>query len=98
MTNTPPDSNSLDEVTVYGSAWCGYSAHVVRQLKALGVPHSYIDVDADKEAEQRIASWNDGRAIRPTLEIDGEVFVNPGEMELFGELKRRGLLGRALSG
>lgn len=97
MSTTPPDSN-LDEVTVYGSAWCGHSAHVVRQLNALGVPHTYIEVDDDKEAEERIAGWNAGRAVRPTLDIAGDVFINPGEMELFGELKRRGLLGRAISG
>lgn len=97
MNNTPPDHNMLDRVTVYGSAWCGYSTHIVRRLKALGVPHRYVEVDEDAQAEARIALWNEGRAIRPTLDIAGDIFVNPQEMELFGELKRRGLLGRKLS-
>ena len=81
-----------DDVVVYGSDWCGYSTHLVHTLKALGVAYHYVDVDESPEDEQRIANWNNGRAIVPTINLQGEIFVNPDDSTLFQELKKRGLL------
>jgi mycoredoxin len=80
------------QVVIYGSNWCGYTVRALRQLDQLGVEYVYVDVDRDAEAEERIASWNNGRAIRPTFDMDGEIFVNPSPPVLEAELKTRGLL------
>jgi glutaredoxin len=82
----------MNKVIIYGSDWCGYTQRALRQLDSLKVKYQYIDVDADPEAEQLIAGWNNGRSIRPTLDLGGDVFVNPAPAQLEAELKQRGLL------
>jgi len=77
------------QVVIYGSSWCGYTVRALRQLDELGVDYKYVDVDKDSEAEQLIASWNNGRPIRPTLELNGDIFVNPAPLVLEAELKAK---------
>ena len=77
---------------VYGSNWCGYTVRVLRHLENLGVPFRYVDVDESPEDERRIAGWNNGRSIRPTVDLSGDIFVNPNPKSLEEELKKRGLL------
>jgi len=82
------------EIIVYGSDWCPHTQRMLRKLTALNVPFRYVDVDQDPADEQRIADWNNGRSIRPTLDIGGDIFVAPDGSELDEELKQRGLLAR----
>jgi mycoredoxin len=79
-----------NEIIIYGSSWCGYTQRALRQLDGLGVAYKYVDVDADAEAETLIASWNNGRSIRPTLDLGGDHFVNPSPSQLESELRQRG--------
>ena len=86
-----------EEFVVYGSSWCGYTLRTLRHLEKLGVPFKYVDVDDEPAAERLIAGWNNGRAIRPTLDFGGgreadDVFVNPSPSQLESELRKRGLL------
>ncbi len=81
-----------EELVVYGSNWCGYTVMALRHLDALAVTYRYVDVDADPEAERRIAEMNNGRSIRPTVEIGGDVMVNPSMPELESQLQKHGLL------
>ena len=75
------------QITMYGSNWCGYTQRAMRHLDGLGVAYTYVDVDENPDAEELIASWNDGRAIRPTFDIGGQHFVNP-PMQKLEELLR----------
>lgn len=86
--------NNLTEnkVVIYGSDWCPFTVRALKWLDAWKVDYQWIDVDADPAAEQQIADWNDGRAIRPTFDIGGAIFVNPEQGILHGELESRGLL------
>lgn len=81
-----------NEITMYGSNWCGYTQRAIHHLDGLGVAYKYVDVDEDAAAEQLIASWNNGRAIRPTFDIGGEHLVNPPSQRLEEILRERGLL------
>jgi glutaredoxin len=81
-----------EKIVVYGSNWCGYTVRVLRHLENLGVEFRYVDVDESPEDENRIADWNNGRSIRPTIDLSGDVFVNPSPAALEAELKKRGLL------
>ena len=81
-----------DKVVVYGSDWCGYTQRTLRELKSLNVDFRYVDVDADAAAEQRIAGWNNGRSIRPTLDIGGDILVNPDATTLRETLVKHGVL------
>ena len=85
-------NETQNEVVIYGSSWCGYTVRALRQLENLGVVHRYVDVDEDPEAEQLIASWNNGRSIRPTISVNGNVFVNPSPAVLHAELEKHGFL------
>jgi glutaredoxin len=67
----------MEEVVVYGSDWCGFTILLVRELQQFGVPFSYVDVDADPAAERKIAGWNHGRSIRPTVQLGEKVWINP---------------------
>jgi mycoredoxin len=67
----------MDEVVVYGSSWCGFTVLLVRELQHMGVPFRYVEVDDDPEAERKIASWNNGRSIRPTVQLGERVWINP---------------------
>jgi mycoredoxin len=80
------------EIVVYGSDWCPYTHRALNQLDRLGVPYRYIEVDDDPAAEQRIAAWNNGRSIRPTITIGEDIFVNPGPVILDAALKNHGYL------
>jgi len=93
MANETKGNEAKDgELNVYGSSWCGYTMMALRQLDEWGVNYNYIDVDVDPAAEKQIANWNNGRSIRPTIEISGEVWVNPAPAQLRSELETRGLL------
>ena len=86
-----------NEIIVYGSSWCGYTLRALRHLDNLGVTYNYVEVDNDPAAEKRIADWNNGRSIRPTIDIGGDgnrdaVFVNPSPSILESELRTRGFL------
>jgi glutaredoxin len=79
-------------ITIYGSNWCGYTQRALRQLDMLGVEYRYVDVDQDPQAEQRLADWGGGQAIRPALDLDGTILVNPDPETLEGELRERQLV------
>ena len=81
-----------DKIVVYGSDWCGYTVRALRHLENLGVEFRYVNVDDNPEDEKRIADWNNGRSIRPTVDLSGDIFVNPSPAVLEEELKKRGLL------
>jgi len=84
--------NDTNEIIIYGSNWCGYTVRALRQLDELGVAYRYVDVDANPEDEKRIAGWNNGRSIRPTFDMGGDILVNPSPATVQSELQKRGLL------
>lgn len=85
--------DAKNPVVVYGSNWCPFTVRVLKWLDAWKVHYHWIEVDDDSAAEEQIAAWNDGRAIRPTLDIGGAIYVNPEQSVLKTELDSRGLLG-----
>ena len=92
MNNEKQGTAPQGEIIVYGSDWCGFTKRALRHLDELGATYRYVEVDHDADAENLIASWNNGRAIRPTLDIGGDVFVNPSLSQIDEELRSRGLL------
>ena len=89
------DENLTGEVVIYGSSWCPFTVRALQWLEGWNVQYRWVDVDDDPADEKQIAEWNDGRAVRPTLEIGGAIFVNPEQDILKKELESRGLLGDA---
>jgi glutaredoxin len=83
------DTQKKTPLTVYGADWCGDTKRTRRLLDDAGVRYEYVDVDASPADEQKIADWNNGRAILPTLDLNGTVSINPPPLTL-GELLRDG--------
>jgi mycoredoxin len=87
-------------VTVYGADWCVHSLQTREELDSLGVNYDYIDVDKDKEAEEKVIRWNGGEKRKiPVVLIqqdDAEsMVIAPTRKVLEFELTRLGLMNAA---
>jgi mycoredoxin len=79
-------------VTVYGTQWCGASQMVRRHLDRLGVPYRYLDLEADPRAAAQVRWLTGGYVSHPTVNVAGEVLVEPSLAELDLALERAGLI------
>ncbi|MCU1330356.1 MAG: glutaredoxin-like protein [Bryobacterales bacterium] len=72
----------MKKVTVYGADWCPLTRRALDHLGAIGVPFDYIDVEADPAASEWVKSQNNGKEKKPTIDIDGQILVEPLNSEL----------------
>ncbi len=79
-------------IVVYGTAWCAASQMVRRYLDRLGVPYMYRDMESDPAAANRVRWWSGGYFSYPTVQVGGEVLVEPTLDELEWALARNGLI------
>jgi glutaredoxin len=79
-------------VKVYGADWCPLTTHTRRFLDQKQVAYDYVDIDHDQEAAAWVASHNDGKEKKPTLDVAGEVVTTPTDTQLDQLLKSKGLL------
>lgn len=84
----------MASVKVYGADWCSMTRSALAHLKQLGIQYEYIDIDQDREAAQWVASQNDGKEKKPTIDIDGQVLSEPPHGLLDQILREKGLLTR----
>ena len=62
----------MPDITVYGADWCGDTLRTLRQLKQSGVEYQYINIDKDRDAEQKVIQFNKGKRRIPLVEIASE--------------------------
>lgn len=79
-------------VKVYGADWCEDTNSTREELAELGVAYEYRNVDEDPEAKQWVLAHNEGKQRTPTVEIEGEILVEPDEAELLNALRGKGLV------
>jgi mycoredoxin len=85
-------SGSADgQVVVYGTQWCAQTQMVRRYLDRVGIPYQFRDMDRDPAAANRVRWWTGGYASHPTLQIGGDILVEPTMSELRGALMEYGL-------
>jgi glutaredoxin len=77
----------MSEVKVYGADWCPLTTRTRRHLEKVGVAYDYINIDRDREAAAWVASQNDGKEKKPTLDVAGRVLSTPSNEELDEVLK-----------
>jgi mycoredoxin len=87
-----PRARSGADVTVYGTNWCAATQMVRRYLDRLGVPYGYRNMDRDRDAAKRVAWWTGGDFSHPTVQIGGDVLVEPSQREIQNSLRQNGLL------
>ena len=58
-----------ERIVVYGADWCGDTVRTLRHLDRSGVKYDYIDIDNDKEGEDKVIAHSNGRRRIPLVEI-----------------------------
>ncbi len=77
----------MSKVKVYGADWCEDTQRTLRHLKRLGVDYEYIDIEQDEEARRWVLEQNEGKELKPTVEINGRVLSVPSNRELEESLR-----------
>lgn len=66
-----------DTVTMFSTTWCGYCRRLKRQMDEAGISYREVDLDDDPTYDDRIIAKTGGFRTVPTLEVRGELLVNP---------------------
>ena len=83
----------MNPVKVYGTDWCEDTAATCNNLDSLGVQYEYVDVETDAKAQAWIKEQNGGKQQTPTVDINGQILIEPDERELEEALRGTGLMG-----
>lgn len=83
---------STISIVVYGTRWCAASQTVRRYMDRLGLPYIYRDMENDLDAARRVQWWTGGTFSHPTLQIGGQILVEPSLDELDRALRRVGII------
>ncbi len=97
FTTQPRSTNRSQEhsttpVVVYGTSWCAATQMVRRYLDRLGVPYVYRDMEYDLAAARQVKWWTGGSLSHPTIQIGGQVLVEPSLDELDWTLNEAGII------
>jgi glutaredoxin len=82
----------MSRVKVYGTDWCEDTQATRNQLDSLGVPYDYINIEKDPKATDWVKRQNGGKQKTPTVDIEGQILVEPDEPQLEAALHGRGLM------
>ena len=80
------------DVTVYGTNWCAQTQRARRLLDRYGIPYTYRNIDEDPEAAQQVRWWTGGYESHPTIQVGGDILVEPTTAELQWALSQNGLV------
>ncbi len=78
---------SNETITMYSTAWCGYCRRLKREMEDAGISFQVIDLDDDPSHDDRIIARTGGYRTVPTLEVAGELLVNPSIREVEAALQ-----------
>jgi glutaredoxin len=67
----------MDFVKMYSANWCHDCKAVLSFFEEKNIDYKVINVDTDPQAIERLKQLCGGKKIVPTLEIGGEVYINP---------------------
>lgn len=68
----------MPTVTMFSTVWCGYCRRLKNQMNEAGIPFREIDLDeVPGTYDDMIIEKTGGYRTVPTLEIHGELYVNP---------------------
>jgi mycoredoxin len=60
-------NQDMEQLTVYGAGWCEDTTRIRRLLKQWGISYRYVDIDDNPAARRKIARWNKGWTMTPTV-------------------------------
>jgi glutaredoxin len=82
----------MPQITVYGADWCEDTVATRSDLDSLGVKYRYINIEQDAAAQEWVKRHNGGKQKTPTVDVGGQILVEPERQELELALKRNGLI------
>ena len=82
--------SGMDRIKVYGADWCEDTQETRAHLDGKGIGYDYINVDHDAQAEEFIKRQNGGKRQTPTVDLGGQILVEPDNEQLDDALRRRG--------
>jgi thioredoxin reductase (NADPH) len=76
-----------DEITVYGTSWCGDCKRAKQFFGEQRIHYHFVDVDADADGLAYVEEVNGGKRIIPVILFgDGSTLVEPSNAELAAKL------------
>ena len=89
---TESDDDTNINVVVYGTRWCASTQDVRRFLDRNDVAHTYRDIDRDSEAADQVRWWTGGYLSHPTIQIGGDILVEPLSNEIRASLEKNKII------
>lgn len=72
----------MNDIILYGADWCPDCRRAKSYLDNNNINYTFIDVDMDKEATNKVEQINNGKRIIPTLIINNKPYTNPDNAKL----------------
>jgi len=72
----------MTKPVLYGADWCPDCRRAKSFLNDNNIEFTFIDVDLDKEATQKVEAINNGKRIIPTVIINEKSYTNPDNIKL----------------
>jgi len=72
----------MNNIIFYGADWCPDCVRAKKYLKKNKINFTFIDVDIDQKATQKVEEINSGKRIIPTLIINNKAYTNPNNTTL----------------
>lgn len=82
----------MTSVRVYGTDSCPMTKAALIYLDRIAVPYEYLNIEEDAAAAQWVRDHNGGKERKPTIEIGGQILVEPSDQELERSVRNQGLL------
>ena len=83
----------MSQITMYGAEWCGDCRRSKKFLDSNNVEYTYIDVEADESASDKVIEINGGmRSIPVILFSDGSHLTEPSDKDLQTKLESLGIM------
>jgi mycoredoxin len=83
----------MSKITMYGAEWCGDCRRSKRFLSANNVEYTYIDVEADESASEKVIAINGGQRSIPVIVFeDGTHMTEPSDNDLKAKLESLSIL------
>ena len=77
----------MSNLVMYGAEWCGDCRRSKRFLDSNNVEYTYIDVEADKSAADKVVEINGGAQSIPVIVFsDGTHLTEPSDIDLQAKL------------
>ena len=90
--NKNPGGTTKTGVVVYGTRWCAATQYVRRFLDRNDVSHTFRDLDRDPDAADQVRFWTGGYLSHPTVQINGDILVEPLSNEIRASLEKNQLI------